>query len=71
MEEENEEKAILPLYNTATQLYGLLSTVTTTALAFRAKKKEKYITKRKKYTFYVVQILLIISIKKCNFFSAS
>ena len=41
MEEEKEEKAILPLYNTATQLYGLLSTVTPTALAFRAKKKEK------------------------------
>ena len=38
---EEEKEAILPLYNTATQLYGLLSTVTTTALAFRAKKTEK------------------------------
>ena len=38
---EKEAKAILPLNNTATQLHGLLSTVTTTALAFRAKKKEK------------------------------
>ena len=40
MEEEKEEKAIMPIYNIATQLYGLLSTVTTTALASLAKKKE-------------------------------